>query len=237
MASILSSCSRRWCVGVHLYIYVHLELAIFLLCCADIRLFKLQSGPYDVTPPKKGEVKISQPDIDTLVVQHSGFVDPDSDIDHFELAIGSSPGGMNIVGWKDIDKDQTTTLTGMRGRIRDTAPIFASIKAYNGELLTTVGSSEIFYYDGSAPFVTDLRIARTLDRLWSIYSCAAYAPDGFCQQRMSVIVSNDSDKIDGRFFFAEPCLQSNISQMWFGIGTAPGAWPCLLLGTFRWRDL
>ena len=47
----------------------------------NILLFKVQTGPYDVTPPTTGEVAMSQANEERVVITHSGFNDKDSEID------------------------------------------------------------------------------------------------------------------------------------------------------------
>lgn len=61
----------------------------FVMKTLDIPLFKVETGPYDVTPPTKGVMNIEQNDIDHLRITHAGFQDFDSAIDHFTVSLAS----------------------------------------------------------------------------------------------------------------------------------------------------
>lgn len=188
----------------------------------DFKLFALSTGPYDVTPPKKGEVKVTQPDDASLVISHSGFVDSDSDIDHYEYALGTTPGGTSLIGWTSCSKDQTIVLQNSALGLAEGTRIYASIKAFNGELRTTVGSSPAYAYDNAAPAIFDFRVRRTYDGVWTTFTCRRYAPDGFCELRLSQMWLNATDELGSRFFFVEPVPDSNVTEMMYAVGTTPG---------------
>lgn len=200
----------------------------------DIQLFTVATGPYDVTPAKQGIVSVVQGDDDSVSLTHEGFTDTDSDIDHYEVALGSTPGGTDLSGgWRDVGSDVSHLFTGLAGRVATNTPVYGSVRAFNGELLETSGTSpKSILFDGTPPVVTDVRIKRTVDELWGAFSCLEYGPDGGCQKATSLLYLNTSEEMFGRFYFSEDCADSNTTQMWFAVGTVPGG-----NDTMDWTDV
>jgi hypothetical protein len=187
-------------------------------------LFKVATGPYDVTPPKKGSVTLRQATEDRLVVEHEGFVDGDSDIDHYTVCVGSAPGKCEVVPTTNVFNDQSASFSGMAAKLANAQPLFATVVAYNGELMPTSGSTTtVFYWDAAAPLATDIRVRRTLDGVWSTQSCAIPGqPDPWCTTQARPIVVNDSTALAFRWFVSEPVPTVNITLIEWAIGTAPG---------------
>ena len=185
----------------------------------DLFLFSIASAPYDTTPPDTGIVSLQQADATSLTITHEGFTDKDSSMDHYEVTLGTYPGGTNIIGWTDINTDTTVTFNDMdtrRGLTGDCQPIWATVRAVNAELLSSYNTS-MLWWDTKAPQVVDLRVFRTIDGLWGRFTCGQYAPDGTCERPLSRIFSNSSDALAARFQLLEPCPSTNISQAWFAV--------------------
>jgi hypothetical protein len=193
----------------------------------DILLFTISSGPYDTTPPKQGVIDsvTAQAGADAVVIKHDGFTDPDSDIDRYEAAVGLTPGGTDIFDFTNIRRSQNYPITGVlnaaTGASRvpgDCTPVFITIRAYNGELQMTQVSSNVTLWDNSPPQVSDLRIMRSLDNMWSRDTCALTAPDGSCTRLVTQIFTSTTDSVAARFQVLEPCGPVNITQVLYAIG-------------------
>lgn len=142
-------------------------------------------------------------------------------MDHYELALGRAPGDDDITdGWIDIDDATSYTISNMTLEA-DCMPIFASVKGFNGEMLTTTVTSKAAMWDTTPAEVLDFRVQRTIDGVWSRFTCAKYAIDGACERPLSIIYLNTSEAISGRFLIQESCGPVNITQAYFGVGFKP----------------
>lgn len=144
-----------------------------------------------------------------------------------QVSLGTAPGASDIYKVVDINDDfiYTWTISALNlsdaKKLQDAQQIYVNLVAYNAELLTTKASTA-FVWDNSAPVVSDLRILRTVDGVWSAYSCPTTNPDGFCNNPMTAIVLNGS-AIQARFYLLEPTPDCEIDIVKYSIGTAPGA--------------
>jgi hypothetical protein len=202
-----------WCPEMRVVVF-QFEMEPF-----NLFLFRIASGPYDKTPPKLGTIKFEQNDPSSGVLKHDGFTDPDSDIDHYELALGSQPGSDDYASWRNVGDRTQQVFKGLDWAIRgNCVPVYASIRAYNGELQMRAASSPKFLWDSSAPEVTDMRAMRSVDNMFSKFTCLKYSPDGTCAAKRTAIYSNSQDQLAVRFAVGESCPASNITRLQFAVG-------------------
>ena len=61
---------------------------------------------------------------DRIVVSHSGFTDKDSDIDHFEVSLGTSPGMDDLIPRRSIFSDVSATFDGMSSTLAEGQAVY-----------------------------------------------------------------------------------------------------------------
>ncbi|XP_062589946.1 uncharacterized protein LOC134251560 [Saccostrea cucullata] len=78
-----------------------------------------------------------------------GFVDPHSDIDHFEWCLGTSPGYCQIVAFENIMLSNRVTRTGLH--LPHSTDLYLTLRAFNQAGLVTERTSPKFQVDPSPP--------------------------------------------------------------------------------------
>lgn len=121
--------------------------------------------PRDTTPPLGGTVTGRQLERNTVQCQWGGFSDSakstDSDIDYYEVALGTSPAASDVHPFVKVGTSLTHKFSGVQ--LPHFGKVYITVKAVNGEGLVTMVSSEPFVADNTLPHVSYLQILRALD--------------------------------------------------------------------------
>nr|MBC8400593.1 right-handed parallel beta-helix repeat-containing protein [Candidatus Neomarinimicrobiota bacterium] len=103
---------------------------------------------------------------DTLLISWSGFSDVDSDIDHYQYALGTSVGGSNTVYWTEAALDTLRTLSGLN--LNSGAIYYTSVKAVDlAGNWSSIVSSDGVTIDLSVPVTGIVNDGQSADIDWS----------------------------------------------------------------------
>ncbi len=141
---------------------------------------------------------------DRLSANWDDAADPESGISKYMYAIGTTPGGINVVGWTDNGMSKTVNKTGL-SLISGTTYYF-TVKAINGVNLETSSSSDGVMIDTSLPADTTP-------------PSAVFVNEGLGQD-VDVIKSSTTVSAN---WTASNDPESGILNYMYAIGTSPGA--------------
>jgi len=103
---------------------------------------------------------------DSLIFNWSGFYDEHSGIDHYELAIGISPGTDDLYNWASTELDTIFNVTGLS--LNDGITYYCSVRAIDlGDNQSTAASSDGLTIDISGPVGGLVSDGTTEDIDWS----------------------------------------------------------------------
>ena len=85
----------------------------------------------------------------TLVATWTASSDPDSGIARYEVSIGTTSGGTNILNWTNVGLAQTYTATGLS--LVHNTKYFINVRIYNGGGTYTISSSDGITVDTAVP--------------------------------------------------------------------------------------
>jgi len=172
------------------------------------RLFSLCTGPYDKSPPQRGQVVAKQGTPDSITVLVNNFYDPDSDVVQIDVCVGTWPGGCNVVRGSMDGQQGSMTLQGMSRRLRNMQRVWVTAIAYNEDKLSTAATASPIDFDLSAPNPADLRVRRSLDGAFVRKSCIygrvefpppSYAPRRVCSLWDTTLWTSQMDLVEARF--------------------------------------
>lgn len=117
----------------------------------------------DVTPPSAVAAEVADGDepgvdvdgaksIDFLGVSWDGFVDVLSGIHHFELTLGSVPGGSDVIGTTFLDSTRSSHVWDLSSQdVTSGSTLYSTVVAVDGAGLRTEVSSDGVYVDSTPP--------------------------------------------------------------------------------------
>ncbi len=126
----------------------------------DMILYEFKTKSLDSTPPDAGLLKISQEDLETLVVTWTAFEDKQTAVANYEVCLGTSEGKSDIMPWVDVGLSGNVNTPQLA--VSHARDVYASVKAYNTDRVYTIVSERVRFV-ASAPAVSDIAMLRTMD--------------------------------------------------------------------------
>jgi N-acetylneuraminic acid mutarotase len=161
----------------------------------------------DSTPPVAGTVRDGtgadityQSSASSISANWSGFSDPESGIAGYSWAIGTTPGGLDILGWTAVGLSTSQTRTGLT--LSQGQNYYVSVQATNHAGLSTIATSNGVKVDTTPPIGGPVNDGSTSGQ------------DLSTQTSTTAISANWTA-------FSDP--ESGITKLQWAIGTSPGA--------------
>lgn len=194
------------------------------LMTIKMNLFSVCTGPYDTTPPSLGWVNATQKDTNTIAVSWAGFIDKESNIDHYEVSIGTSPGGTEITDNSMVGTGGSTFAYDIA--LGDKVPFYVSLVAVNGEGLRTGASTRAVYWQKDPLSAIDVRVQRPYDGLYIDNYCASPGKSdpwtGVCVgSKSEPVYTNDPNSVSLSFRLDNVNPSVSISRAQFAVCADP----------------
>jgi hypothetical protein len=152
-ACLMVPCGFDWCDKVKYYV----PQLRFQFGASKTHLFEICTGDGDTTAPITGTVTWTQNIGNSVLVKWTGYDEPESEIEKYELSMGTGEGKSDLMPAMLIDADleEFTLEDSMLPRIADATTVCFTVTAVNKENLKGA-SSLCGIYDSGPPLIVGL---------------------------------------------------------------------------------
>ena len=182
------------------------------------KLFEICNVPLDTTPPVVGWVDCVQRDTNSIEISWGAFHDDESKIDHYEVAVGTSPGHMNIASPSNTGKALSYVLMDVTG-LPQLQQYFCSVTCVNSERLASGLVSRRKRWQADPLQAIDLRVMRPTDGVFvGLYCDSNLDPvTGLCNGYAQQVYVGSSSELSFAFRLGNTNPSINVSQAQWAI--------------------